>query len=157
MSLFGDCLRSHRVVGLLYIHLYLAEIFVMQDFADQDLQFASKRISQGLYPQFPQPAHLVESSVYQFLEYLRRPLSISTGTTWHLKIRTLPALQIFYFRNLHLLSKDLQSLVLDAVAGLLKDVKIEVSSRGFSNATGSTTCCRNFVRASSMFPKRCDS
>jgi hypothetical protein len=84
-------LADYRVVNLLYLSPFLKELFMMSELADQELQALCKKVTEELYPRFPRPPQMVQSSLVSITDF------VGEGISWHIRLHTLPALQASIF------------------------------------------------------------
>lgn len=99
----------------------LPSIFLMQDVNDdQDLQAAATQVL-NIIASFPYPPDMVDLMIDKFIEIL------TETTSWHIRVKALPVLQIFFFKHLFMLSEEKMIKVMDVVSGRLKDSQIEVN------------------------------
>jgi proteasome activator subunit 4 len=114
----------------------------MQDYSDQELQVASKRVSQRIFPQVQLPLEYLEPCIQQLVGYLQAP---SDDNSRHLKTRVLPALQIVFFRNLYLLKANTQEETLNSIVNLLYDSRLEVRRLASVTLSGLVRCSQRGV------------
>ncbi|KXS09674.1 hypothetical protein M427DRAFT_75194 [Gonapodya prolifera JEL478] len=109
-----------RVAGTYpYVSEMLPQLFLAQDFDDQDLQILAT-VTLSSFGRLPQPPWLV-TDVLAFLIN-----QISSSESWHVRSRTLPLLQVVFFQNLFLLTEEQKRNTLQAVSALLTDSQLEV-------------------------------
>lgn len=115
----------------------------MQDSSDVDLQVLSKHVFQVLFPVFPNSPDNISEIIKIYLKFLRNPLA--NGDSWHRRKRILPALQIVYYQNLHILQREQQEEVLDHVHKLLHDSQVEIRQLAATTLSGLIRCSRRDV------------
>ena len=99
----------------------LPSVFLMQDVNDdQDLQAMATHVL-NIIASCPYPPDMIPMMIDKFVEIL------TESSSWHIRVKALPVLQVFFFKHLFMLSKDKTDKVMDAVSGMLKDSQIEVS------------------------------
>ncbi|CAJ0904050.1 1258_t:CDS:10 [Entrophospora sp. SA101] len=106
--------------GTYYLILpLLPSIFQMQDVNDdQDLQTVSTLVL-NIIASFPYPPDMVPLIIDKFLEIL------TESSSWRIRVKALPVLQIFFFKHLFMLNKREMIKVMNVVSGMLKDNQIE--------------------------------
>ncbi|KAJ3037851.1 hypothetical protein HDV00_001266 [Rhizophlyctis rosea] len=143
----AEAVVSHRVSGTYPIIRYIMpEVFLMQDWEDQDLQKMAQSVA-SVYPQLPHTRQMIPQAIQMLVSVLRNDSNGSnnggesaTTRRWHVKARVLPVLQVFFFKHLHLLSTDLTMVVMDTVSGLLKDPQVEVRQLASVTLSGLIRC-----------------
>jgi proteasome activator subunit 4 len=149
-----DAMVRPSVVGTFgYTTVLLPEVFNMIAYDDTDLQQSVTAIL-AVYPIAPHPPRLIPT----ILDLLLSKLGSSDGTTetkWHMKIKLLPILQVFYFRHLHLISADVALRVLETTAALLENPQIEVRNLAAVTLSGLIRCSQrdaiNMLKVSDMY------
>lgn len=121
----------------------MREIFLMQDSSDIDLQTLAKHVFQVSFPVFPNSPEIISELINIYLEFLKKPAT--NGESWHRRKRILPALQIVYYQNLHILNRELQQEVLDHVSNLLLDSQVEIRQLAATTLSGLVRCSRRDV------------
>ncbi|KAJ3050497.1 hypothetical protein HK097_008547 [Rhizophlyctis rosea] len=150
----APALVSYRVAGTypLIPHI-MPEVFMMQDWEDQDLQKMAQAVA-AVYPTLPHPSQMIPQAVQMLLSVLtyngngggeEGRIGGNGGTNarerrWHVKARVLPVLQVFYFKHLHLLEEGLAVEVLETVSGLLRDPQVEVRQLASVTLSGLVRC-----------------
>jgi proteasome activator subunit 4 len=138
----NEILSSYRTFASKWIIKLFPEIISMQEIQEEDLQISAKRIYQFYFPLFSFPPSRIHDALSVMLQYLTK----STGnTSWYLKTSILPALQIAFFKNLHLLTKEAQSETLKAVVALLSDSRVEVRQLASVTLSGMVRCSQREV------------
>ncbi|RCI01929.1 hypothetical protein CU098_000361, partial [Rhizopus stolonifer] len=130
-----ESLNFWGVSGTLpYIAPVLPKLFAMQEVNDdQDLQkMATKVLS--LIARVDYPPSMLHMMVDQFLTIL------TTSTNWHIRIRALPVLQIFFFKNLFLLDSDQLLRIMKVIGQMLLDSQIEVRQLASVTLGGLVRC-----------------
>ena len=98
----------------------LPSVFLMQDVNDdQDLQAMATHVL-NIIASYPYPPDMVPVMIDKFVEIL------TESSSWHVRVKALPVLQVFFFKHLFMLSKEKTDKVMDVVSGMLKDNQIEV-------------------------------
>lgn len=87
---------------------------------DPDLQAMASSVLNAL-TQFVYPPAMVEKLLEEFIAVLTK------SESWRIRTRTLPMLQVFFFRNLFNMTSDQIVRVMSVVGGLLLNAQIEVS------------------------------
>ncbi|KAI9102563.1 hypothetical protein DFS34DRAFT_609661 [Phlyctochytrium arcticum] len=150
---FASALRSAAVSGLYpYITAILPEILQMQVHGDQDLQQHAQAVAQ-VYASTTHPRQLIPETVDMLMQLLSAAdksssavtdeapsSSLESGVPWQVRWRTLPMLQIFFFRHLFLLSPEVVNQVMEGVAGLLEDAHLEVRQLASVTLSGLIRC-----------------
>ncbi|KAG9300251.1 hypothetical protein G9A89_011324 [Geosiphon pyriformis] len=138
-----DSLSSWQATGTYpFILPLLSEIFQMQDVNDdQDLQAVATHVL-GLIASFTYPPRLVPGMVNKIVGIL-----LESGS-WHIKVKALPVLQVFYFKHLFMLSQEEMIKVMDVVSGMLLDNQIEVRQLAAVTLSGLIRCSqRDAIKA----------
>lgn len=117
-----DALRQWRVECVLpYVVSLWKRIVAMQELHDDpDLQAMASSVLNALV-QFVYPPAMVEKLLDEFVTVLTQ------SESWRIRTRTLPMLQVFFFRNLFNMSSDQIVRVMSVVGGLLLNAQIEAS------------------------------
>lgn len=117
-----DALRQWRVECVLpYVVSLWKRIVSMQELHDDpDLQAMASSVLNAL-TQFVYPPAMVEKLLEEFIAVLTK------SESWRIRTRTLPMLQVFFFRNLFNMTSDQIVRVMSVVGGLLLNAQIEVS------------------------------
>ncbi|KAK9369687.1 hypothetical protein V1509DRAFT_561786 [Lipomyces kononenkoae] len=82
----------------------------------------------------PCPPHLLEDIIAGIVEIA------TTSNTWHQRLRVLAAVQVFYFRQLFLLSTKSRRVLFDCVSQLLSDPQLEVRDTAATTLSGMIRC-----------------
>lgn len=107
----------------------------MQEIKDeQDLQSMANRVLNLMAIMSYPPPELVAQLIEQLLEIL------TTSKSWHIRIRTLPILQVFFFKHLFDMELNQVISIMDAVGGLLLDEQIEVRTLAGVTLGGLVRC-----------------
>ncbi|KAL1919118.1 uncharacterized protein VTP21DRAFT_2500 [Calcarisporiella thermophila] len=112
----------------------LPELFHMREIADDpDLQSLATRtfnaVAASSYP---------PDLVTPFLDTLIRILT--ENKNWHIRVKSLPVLQVFFFRHLFLFNREQMVWVTDVVGRLLMDVQVEVRQLAAVTLSGLIRC-----------------
>lgn len=100
----------------------------MQDINDdQDLQIMASRVV-ILVAQLSYPPAMVPLMVDKFVEML------TVSSSWHVRVKALPVLQVFFFKHLFLMETKVVMRVVEVVSGMLLDNQIEVTYLSISCA-----------------------
>ncbi|KAI9483082.1 MAG: hypothetical protein EXX96DRAFT_599664 [Benjaminiella poitrasii] len=113
---------SHSSVSgtLPYITPLFPKLFTMQEINDdQDLQLMAGRVL-SLAARVNYPPSMLPTLVDEFLT------TLTTSTSWHIRIRALPVLQIFFFKNLFVLNSMQVLRIMEVIGQMLLDSQIEV-------------------------------
>ncbi|KAI9254007.1 hypothetical protein BY458DRAFT_521472 [Sporodiniella umbellata] len=116
-----EALVHWRLPGILpYVPSFLPKIFVMQEMNDdQDLQVMATRVL-NLIAQLSYPPNMLPGLIDQFLSILTK------STSWHIRIRVLPILQVFFFKHLFAMTGSQPLRIMEVVSQMLLDTQIEV-------------------------------
>ncbi|RUP06523.1 armadillo-type protein [Jimgerdemannia flammicorona] len=130
-----EALSTWRIAGTYpYILPLLPELFQMQDVNDdQDLQTMSTRVV-TLIAQLSYPPEMVPLMVDKFVEML------TVSSSWHVRVKALPVLQVFFFKHLFLMEPKEVMRVMDVVSGMLLDNQIEVRQLAAVTLSGLIRC-----------------
>jgi len=92
----------------------------MQDINDdQDLQNMATHVLNQI-ASYTYPSAIVHQMIDKFVEIL------TESPSWHVRVKALPVIQVFYFKHLFTLTKAEMIRVMDVVSGMLMDMQIEV-------------------------------
>jgi len=94
---------------------------------------------------------------------------LTESPSWHVRVKALPVIQVFYFKHLFTLTKAEMIKVMDVVSGMLMDMQIEVriyemllqqlelivTGLVFVSIGSSVGCC-DTCWSYSMLTKRCN-
>jgi proteasome activator subunit 4 len=138
----NEILTSYRTYTSKWLIKLFPEIISMQEIQEEDLQSSAKRIYQFYFPLFSFPPSFIHEALSTMLQYLTKS---SENTSWYLKTSILPALQIAFFKNLHLLTKEAQSETLKAAVLLLSDSRVEVRQLASVTLSGMVRCSQREV------------
>ncbi|RCH96123.1 hypothetical protein CU098_001947, partial [Rhizopus stolonifer] len=130
-----ESLIHWRLPGTLpYIAPFLNKIFVMQEMNDdQDLQIMATRVL-NLIAQLSYPPTMLPGLIDQFLTIL------TTSTSWHIRIRVLPVLQVFFFKHLFAMTGDQLLRIMKVISQMLLDTQIEVRQLASVTLGGLVRC-----------------
>ncbi|KAI8379085.1 uncharacterized protein BYT42DRAFT_495617 [Radiomyces spectabilis] len=128
-------LTQWRVAGTLALVVpFLPRIFQMQEINDdQDLQQMAGRVLR-LMAQVSYPPSMVCTMIDQFVAIL------TTSSSWHMRIRALPILQIFYFKHLFVMNSDQVLRIMSVISSMLLDSQIEVRQLASVTLGGLVRC-----------------
>ncbi|CAG8478849.1 9710_t:CDS:10, partial [Acaulospora colombiana] len=135
LSWLYDALTIWQASGTypLFIPL-LPSVFLMQDVNDdQDLQSLATHVL-NIIASFAYPPDMVPPMVKRFVEILTETPS------WHIRVKALPVLQVFFFKHLFMLSEEEMIRVMDVVSGMMKDTQIEVRQLAAVTLSGLIRC-----------------
>ncbi|KAI8373532.1 hypothetical protein EDC96DRAFT_498664 [Choanephora cucurbitarum] len=130
-----ESLNHWSVSGTLpYIIPLLPKLFAMQEVNDdQDLQrMATKVLS--LVARVNHTPSMLPHMIDEFLTIL------TTSTNWHIRIRALPVLQIFFFKNLFMLDSNQLLRIMNVISQMLLDTQIEVRQLASITLGGLVRC-----------------
>lgn len=135
MCWLREALHHWNLSGTLpYIVPFLQRIFAMQEVNDdQDLQMMATRVL-NLIARLPYPPSMLPTLIDQFLTIL------TTSTSWHIRIRALPVLQIFFFKHLFVMSSDQLIRIMEVIGQMLMDTQIEVRQLASVTLGGLVRC-----------------
>ncbi|CDS14218.1 hypothetical protein LRAMOSA06388 [Lichtheimia ramosa] len=130
-----DALRQWRVECVLpYVVSLWKRIVSMQELHDDpDLQAMASSVLNAL-TQFVYPPAMVEKLLEEFIAVLTK------SESWRIRTRTLPMLQVFFFRNLFNMTSDQIVRVMSVVGGLLLNAQIEVRQMAAITLGGLVRC-----------------
>ncbi|KAJ3416755.1 hypothetical protein HDV05_000129 [Chytridiales sp. JEL 0842] len=138
--LFDSMLRSTLVGTFSATQLLMPEVFKMINYDDNDLQQSLSAVL-SVYPLTPHTQDLTPKVINLLLTSMaNNSVSPSPDAKWHVKTKLLPILQVFYFRHLHLISKEVGVHVLESVAAMLEDPQIEVRNLAAVTLSGLIRC-----------------
>ncbi|KAI7908029.1 uncharacterized protein BX663DRAFT_425475 [Cokeromyces recurvatus] len=127
---------SHASVSgtLPYITSLFPKLFIMQEFNDdQDLQLMAGRIL-SLVARINYPSSMLPTLIDEFLT------TLTTSSSWHIRIRALPVLQIFFFKNLFTLNSTQVLRIMEVIGQMLMDTQIEVRQLASVTLGGLVRC-----------------
>lgn len=130
-----EAMNYWNVSGTLpYIVPMLPKIFAMQEINDdQDLQAMATRVL-NLTAQVNYPSSMLPTLIDEFVKIL------TTSTNWHIRIRALPVLQIFFFKHLFVMTSAQLLRIMQVVGQLLLDTQIEVRQLASVTLGGLVRC-----------------
>ncbi|RGB33631.1 hypothetical protein C1646_815894 [Rhizophagus diaphanus] len=130
-----DALTTWQSTGTYPLILpLLPSVFLMQDVNDdQDLQVMATHVL-NIIASYPYPPDMVPMMIDKFVEIL------TESSSWHVRVKALPVLQVFFFKHLFMLGKDKTDKVMDVVSGMLKDNQIEVRQLAAVTLSGLIRC-----------------
>jgi proteasome activator subunit 4 len=92
----------------------------MQDVNDDhDLQAMATHVL-NIIASYPYPPDMIPIMIDKLVEIL------TESSSWHVRVKALPVLQVFFFKHLFMLNKEKTGKVMDVVSGMLRDNQIEV-------------------------------
>ncbi|KAJ3305761.1 hypothetical protein HDU76_004956 [Blyttiomyces sp. JEL0837] len=136
---FTAMIRPSNTGTFCHLDEMIREVFLMTKFEDADLQRTSNSMLSVLAGT-PYPVCLVPKIVDLVLPMLNPEANVTSEFTWHVKVKALPVLQIFFFNNLFSLSKEVKLHVLKVVSKLLEDPQIEVRNLAAVTLSGFIRC-----------------
>ncbi|CAG8443048.1 10173_t:CDS:10 [Funneliformis mosseae] len=130
-----DALTMWQATGTYPLILpLLPSVFQMQDVNDdQDLQSMATHVL-NIIASYPYPPDMIPMMIDKFVEIL------TESSSWHIRVKALPVLQVFFFKHLFMLSKDKTDKVMDVVSRMLKDSQIEVRQLAAVTLSGLIRC-----------------
>ncbi|KAI9261229.1 hypothetical protein EDC94DRAFT_122877 [Helicostylum pulchrum] len=130
-----EALSHWNLSGTLpYIVPFLQRIFAMQEVNDdQDLQIMATRVL-NLTARVSYPPSMLPTMIDQFLTIL------TTSTSWHIRIRALPVLQVFFFKHLFVMSSQELIRIMNVIGNMLLDTQIEVRQLASVTLGGLVRC-----------------
>ncbi|CAG8507014.1 6948_t:CDS:10 [Ambispora gerdemannii] len=143
LAWFYDSLSSWQATGTYsFIIPLLVEIFHMQDVNDdQDLQSVATHVL-GMIASFTYPPEMVLVMINKIIEILME------SPSWHIKVKALPVLQVFYFKHLFMLTPEEMLRIMNTVSDMLMDTQIEVRQMASETLSGLIRCSqRNAIAA----------
>ncbi|KAK9488678.1 hypothetical protein V1527DRAFT_401104 [Lipomyces starkeyi] len=114
--------------------IILPELLNLLDIKE-DTEVTSLAVS--IFKQFgnvPCPTHFLEDIIAGIVEIA------TTSNTWHQRLRVLAVVQVFYFRQLFLLSTKSRRVLFDCVSQLLSDPQLEVRDTAATTLSGMIRC-----------------
>ncbi|KAI8644413.1 hypothetical protein BD408DRAFT_340596 [Parasitella parasitica] len=117
-----------------YIVPMLPKVFAMQEANDdQDLQqMATRVLNQAARVNYP--PSMLPTMIDEFLKIL------TTSNNWHVRIRALPLLQIFFFKHLFAMSSGQLLRIMQVIGQMLLDAQIEVRQLASVTLGGLVRC-----------------
>ncbi|ORX46182.1 hypothetical protein BCR36DRAFT_332117 [Piromyces finnis] len=116
-----------------YVNKMITVLIDILNYEDTELQEYNINIlymlSQIIYPQ-----SMVEQLMNQLLDTIR------TTTSWHIKMKILPILQVFFFKHLFYISSELKDKIINLLADTLQDSRIEVRQLANETLSGIIRC-----------------
>ncbi|ORZ04733.1 hypothetical protein BCR42DRAFT_474389 [Absidia repens] len=115
---------------------FFPRVMAMQELSnnlDQDLQAMASQVLTLMIAHMTYPPHMLATASGLLTHVL------TTSDSWHLRIRSLPLLQIFFFKHLVASSSDNMAMM-DMVGGLLLDPQIEVRAMAGITLSGMVRC-----------------
>ncbi|KAG0174459.1 hypothetical protein DFQ30_004302 [Apophysomyces sp. BC1015] len=130
-----EALTHWRVAGTLpFVIPFVPKLFSMQEMKDdQDLQRAATRVL-NLVVRISYPPSIVPVLVDQFVSILTK------STSWHIRVRALPILQIFFFKHLFVMDGDQVLRIMQVIGDMLLDSQIEVRQMAAVTLGGLVRC-----------------
>ncbi|KDQ20580.1 hypothetical protein BOTBODRAFT_169318 [Botryobasidium botryosum FD-172 SS1] len=128
------CHSAQALTIFPYIMPLLPEMLHMAELQDSsELQMFSAGVLYILTAVCP-PEEFVEPITDNFIR------AVQSSPSWRIRLNTLPILQVFYFRNLHMLSDDCISRIKDVLCDCLGDANIEVREMAAATLSGFLRC-----------------
>jgi hypothetical protein len=124
-------LQSHVLYP--YINKMISTLLDISKYEDTELQEFNNNILR-MYAQIIYPQSMVETGLNHLLD------TISTTPSWHIKMRILPVLQIYFFKHLFYISSELKDKVIQLLAHTLQDSRIEVRQLANETLSGIIRC-----------------
>lgn len=130
-----EALNYWNVSGTLpYIVPMLPKVFAMQELNDdQDLQLMATRVL-SLTARVNYPPSMLPTMTNEFLNIL------TTSNSWHIRIRALPVLQIFFFKHLFAMTSAQLLRIMQVIGQMLLDTQIEVRQLASVTLGGLVRC-----------------
>lgn len=130
-----EALNYWNVSGTLpYIVPMLPKVFAMQEINDdQDLQLMATRVL-NLTARVNYPPSMLPKMTDEFLNIL------TTSNSWHIRIRALPVLQIFFFKHLFAMTSAQLLRIMQVIGQMLLDTQIEVRQLASVTLGGLVRC-----------------
>lgn len=117
-----------------YIVPFIHKLFAMQEINDdRDLQNMATRVL-NLIARMNYPPNMLSNIIDQFLTIL------TTSSSWHMRIRALPVLQIFFFKHLFVMSSTQLIRIMEVIGQMLLDSQIEVRQLASITLGGLVRC-----------------
>jgi len=102
-----------------YINKMVTVLIDLLNYEDTELQDFNINILY-MYAQIIYPQSMIETLMNQLLD------TIKTTNSWHIKIKILPVLQVFFFKHLFYISSEMKDKIIQLLADSLQDSRIEV-------------------------------
>jgi len=116
-----------------YITKMVTILIDLLNYEDTELQDFNINILY-MYAQIIYPQSMIESLINQLLD------TIKTTNSWHIKIKILPALQVFFFKHLFYISSEMKDKIIQLLADSLQDSRIEVRQLANETLSGIIRC-----------------
>jgi len=113
-------LQSHILYP--YVQKMITVLIDILDYEDTELQEFNINIL-SMYAQIIYPQSMVEMHINHLLDTIR------TTSSWHIKIRVLPILQVFFFKHLFYITSEMKDKIIQLLADTLQDSRIEVNTK----------------------------
>ncbi|OUM60597.1 hypothetical protein PIROE2DRAFT_46090 [Piromyces sp. E2] len=134
MSWLYNCIRSLQSHILYpYVKKMVTVLIDILNYEDTELQDFNINIL-SMYAQIIYPQSMVEQLINQLLDTIR------TTTSWHIKMRILPILQLFFFKHLFYISSEMKDNIIKLLADTLQDSRIEVRQLANETLSGIIRC-----------------
>lgn len=130
-----EATKDWVVAGTLpYVLPFLPKLFAMQEINDdQDLHIMATNVL-GFIARLNYPPSMIPLMIDEFLNIL------TTSSSWHIRVRALPVLQIFFFKHLFLMNSEELIRIMEVVGQMLKDTQIEVRQLASVTLGGLVRC-----------------
>ncbi|KAI8975614.1 hypothetical protein BDF20DRAFT_879640 [Mycotypha africana] len=117
-----------------YIKPMFLRLFEMQEIHDdQDLQLMATRVLSSV-SRINYPPAMIPDLIDQLI------VTLTTSGSWHMRIRALPVLQVFFFKHIFLLDKQHIVRIMETVGQMLMDSQIEVRQLASETLGGLVRC-----------------
>ncbi|KAF7723510.1 hypothetical protein EC973_001885 [Apophysomyces ossiformis] len=135
LSWLHEALTHWRVAGTLpFVVPFIPKLFSMQEMKDdQDLQRGATRVL-NLVVRLSYPPSMVPALVDEFVNILTK------SSSWHIRVRALPVLQVFFFKHLFVLDSEQVLRIMQVISGMLLDSQIEVRQMAAVTLGGLVRC-----------------
>jgi len=124
-------LQSHILYP--YVQKMITVLIDILDYEDTELQEFNINIL-SMYAQIIYPQSMVEMHINHLLDTIR------TTSSWHIKIRVLPILQVFFFKHLFYITSEMKDKIIQLLADTLQDSRIEVRQLANETLSGIIRC-----------------
>ncbi|KAJ3127281.1 hypothetical protein HK098_006555 [Nowakowskiella sp. JEL0407] len=146
LSWFAHALSGWRTSSVYpFVDQILPEILRMSDHEDSDLQILSAKVVLW-YCNYRHTPHLASKVMTHLLNTLQHngdnvmDVDGENNLSWHSKVKILPMLQIFFFRNMLVLDQSETEMLMNAVCQLLEDPQTEVRQLAAVTLSGLIRC-----------------
>jgi hypothetical protein len=135
LSWFFHGLTSFPSPGFLpyYAKLVSYTLFVSES-AQADVQVMANEIIK-LFPKYILPKHMLTPMIELYLG-----VCFQGNCSWHIKMKVINAIQVFYFSHIHFLTEQNRETVLTMLMKLIEDSQLEVRNASSEALAGILRC-----------------